>query len=1082
MPIFAMVSDLPVTRTRITIPRRRTDLLSRPRLLNLMNELIEKKLILVTAPAGYGKTSLLIDFTCQASLPVCWYTVNTLDNEPQRFITNLISALAIKFPTFGQRTSSALKSTKGTLDLDYIVNVLLGDLDEHVTEHFILILDDYYLINDSAQIRHFITRFIQDVDENCHLVLTSRMLLPLPVIAVLAGRSEVSGLSFEDLAFQEDEVRQLYRQNYNRALDEQEVGEILRTTEGWITGIILNTQLKLERSRGRAGLAHALGIGVDDYFLQLISQQPQEIYEALLRTSLLEEFNPETCEQVIGQALGLQDLNWAGLLDRIQSENLFVLPVGDDGSWLRYHRLFLDFLRNQMRRERPEETQRIEQRLAEYSLEQAEWDQAFAITQKLNQPEQLVRVIEQATSDMLTNGRIPTLSAWLDTLPVEILTTHPSMISLQGFIASITGDISLALTLFDQALNAMALPQDRQTMARALVWRAGTYRISGNLAAAMADAHEVIRLVENDPAARKLKAEAMRCIGLCLDKQGRSAEALDWLSQALSIVQAIKDSENAAIIQLGLGVIHENLGHYSISMSMYQAALEHFQRTENSIWLSNLLNNLGVLQHLTGDYKAAIISYEQALQHAYQSNYSRIEAFILTGIGDIYVELNALDEAFQAYQQASIIAQRLYIHSLYVYLLVQQAIIAGAKGEYAEGYRLIELARSVANKENLTMEANLCALEYGGLKIKEGQPAEAIDLMEKACEFFEAGGHKVQRDKACLYLALAYGQLNKHEMLVKNLLKVLACLNEEYRPALLIATANRYYDETSRLLKLDYVESQLKTLFASIADFWNELPELRRFIRQHALAVPFAPPVLHIRALGKMQVRVNKRQLTLSDFQTQAARDLFFMLLAHPAGITRSEIAAYFWPDADEKDLKFRLKNTIYRLRHAVGSNTILLDQETYRFNNTIDYEYDVELFLRENAEGLKAKDPLRKLSHFREAIKLYKGTFLPELAESWVHTERESLQQIFLNILVQTAEIYLELGNFSLALEYCQRALKVDNCLEVAYRLSFRIYAAMGDRVAMVRQYSLCCEVLQREIHTDPSPQTQTLYQELLK
>jgi two-component SAPR family response regulator len=231
-----------------------------------------------------------------------------------------------------------------------------------------------------------------------------------------------------------------------------------------------------------------------------------------------------------------------------------------------------------------------------------------------------------------------------------------------------------------------------------------------------------------------------------------------------------------------------------------------------------------------------------------------------------------------------------------------------------------------------------------------------------------------------------------------------------------------------------------------------------------------------------MQVRVNKLSLTTSDFQTQAARDLLFLLLAHPEGMHKEEIGVIFWPDSTVKDITFRMKNTVYRLRHAVGKEAILLDQNTYRFNNAIDYEYDVEMFLKENALGLQAKDPLQKLAHFREAAKLYKGPFLPDVKETWVHSVRESLQQICINILLETAEIYLDMANYDLALEFCNRALSVDNCLELAYRLSFRIYAAMGDRAAVVKQYSRCREVLLREINTEPSIQTQTLYQDLLK
>ena len=1077
-----MLANFSVPRTRITIPRRRNELITRQRLLDQLNELLEVRLILITAPAGYGKTSLLVDFANTASVPVCWYTVNSLDFEPQRFVSNLIAAIAVKFPKFGQRALTALQANKGNLDLDYISNVLVNDLYDNVSEHFVLILDDYYLVNDNSQIRNFISRLIQDVDENCHVVLTSRALLNLPIMPLLAARADVDGMSLDELAFQVDEIKELFQQNQSRSLAEKEAYEILDKTEGWITGIILASQVNSARMKTRPGFGRLPGTGLEDFFLQLVSQQPKEIYDMLLRTSLLEEFNPEGCEQVIGGALSLKDVDWGKLTKTIQQENLFVLPVGDDGSWIRYHYLFLEFLQAQMVRERPEEARAIQRSLAQVFLDHGEWDNAFAILQKLNLQEDLASLIEQAGPELLTIGRLSTLSAWLDTLPIDLLSSRPMIVSLQGAIASINGDTKLAMTLYNQAINAMKLPQDRRSLVRALVWRATTQRLLGDLPASINDARETLRLVEEDLSMRKIKAEALRCIGLCLDKQGKLGEALGWLNQALATSQSIRDEENTAIIQLGLGLVYENLGKYAQSMQMYQAALTHWQRTENTIWLSNLLNNLGVLQHITGDYKAAISSYETALQYARTSGNPRFEAFVLTGIGDIYSELEAVEEALSAYQQAFLISQRIHSNFLQVYLNAQEAVLASLSGDYASGYRLLEDARSIAAKDGSVMELYLCDLEFGGIKIREGKPREALGPLEKACDFFESEGHKVQSERANLYLTLAYGQSDNHEKLLEHLLKVLACLNGDYKPTSLIATASRYHDHLVQLRNLDYVEGQLEELFTGITNFWNDLPELRRYLRQHAVSVPFAPPVLNIRALGKMQVKVSKRQITSSEWQTQAARDLFFLLLAHPEGKTKDEIGEIFWTDASPKDVKFRIKNTVYRLRHAVGKEVILLDQNNYRFNNSLDYEYDVELFLRENALALKSKDPLQKLSHFREAAKLYKGTFLPEINETWVYSPRESLQQIYLNILLQVAELYLEMANYGLALEYCQRALHVDNCLENAYRLSFKIYAAMGDRAAVVRQYNRCCEVLHREINTEPSPQTQTLYQDLLK
>ncbi len=133
----------------------------------------------------------------------------------------------------------------------------------------------------------------------------------------------------------------------------------------------------------------------------------------------------------------------------------------------------------------PAEARAIERSLAEYYRDKADWDNAFAILRKLDLPDELVGLIEHVGPEMLVNGRMSTLSTWLDTLPLEVLSTRPAIISLQGSIASTTGDVKLALDLYDQAINAMSLPQDRQAMARCLVWRAGTHRMAGNLNAAI---------------------------------------------------------------------------------------------------------------------------------------------------------------------------------------------------------------------------------------------------------------------------------------------------------------------------------------------------------------------------------------------------------------------------------------------------------------------------------------------------------------------------------------------------------------------------------------------------------------------
>ncbi len=1076
-----MPSEITIIRTRITTPRRRSDLVDRPRLLRLLSELVEKRLTLVSAPAGYGKTSLLVDFASSSRMPVCWYAIDRLDFDPQRFISYFTAALRQKFPEFGNRTAAALSGYQGQLDLEHITTVLVNDLYDHVPEHFVIVLDDFHLVNDSLQVRNFICKFLEVVEENCHLVITSRSLLALPVLTTLAARSDVGGISLDELSFTVDDIRQMYSQNQHQILSYEAAEDIQKRTEGWITGIILASQVNQHIGEARARLARVSGFGLEEYFLQIINTLPDDLRRFLLWSSLLEEFNAQRCQDIIGTALPEESFLWLEWMDDIQQNNLFVLPIGDQGDWLRYHPLFLDFLQNRARREIPVEALKIEFSLARNCRENNDWDRAFSIYHRINAIDELTGLIEDASTDLIAGGRLATISAWLDALPGDVLNTRPFIVALQGYVAMALGDPGLAQTLYNQAVNAMRLPEDRVLLARTLAMRATLLRIKGNLPDAIADATECMAIIKNDLDMRKIGGDALRLIGQCNFHQGKLHDALDNFSEALSVMASIQDLKSTAILHLELGAVYENLGNYAASLKEYQAALDYWKKVDNPIWLSNLLNNLGVIQQMTGDYVQASQSFEQAYVYAHNSGYARMESFVLTGIGDIYFDLQAYEQAGQAYLLAEGVANRAQEHFLQIYIRMQQASLAGISGEFESGYALIRQARKMLTAQSSEMEHRLCELEYAGLMILENRLEGVIPLLEEVLHYFQQAGHKVQQEKAYLYLVFAYQMAEKPEKVLENLLKLTVNLAGNDPSSALTAITARYSDRLQKC-HMGVANENVTRLFQLVEEFKKNLPALRRYLREHARSVPFAPPTILIHALGKMQVFIGKHLVSNSEWQTQAARDLFFLLLAHPEGMTKEEISLIFWPDATPDEARFRFKNTVYRLRRALGKDSVVLDQDIYRFNNSLDYDYDVELFLKENAMALQTQDPLQQLAHFREALKYYRGKYLPDIDETWVHVPRENLYQAYMSILLQVSEIYFNQANYDLALDFCQRTLNEDILLEEAHRMALRIYAAMGNRAGMVRQYQRCVEIFEREINSEPSSQTQALYHDLLR
>jgi LuxR family maltose regulon positive regulatory protein len=206
-----MSSEIPVSRAKIVVPTLRPEILHRTRLLGLFDDLLDKKLIIVAAPAGYGKTSLLVDFSRQAEIPICWLSLDALDTDPQRFCVYLIAALVQRFPKFGKQSNAILRSlTNLEADSERLISVLVNEIDSRIGDHFTLGVEEYQFVDAIAPIRDLFSRFIYPVGENCHIIISSRRLPALPDIPLMVARQQVGGFDLEQLSFRPDEIHALF--------------------------------------------------------------------------------------------------------------------------------------------------------------------------------------------------------------------------------------------------------------------------------------------------------------------------------------------------------------------------------------------------------------------------------------------------------------------------------------------------------------------------------------------------------------------------------------------------------------------------------------------------------------------------------------------------------------------------------------------------------------------------------------------------------------------------------------------------------------------------------------------------------
>ncbi len=204
--------------------------------------------------------------------------------------------------------------------------------------------------------------------------------------------------------------------------------------------------------------------------------------------------------------------------------------------------------------------------------------------------------------------------------------------------------------------------------------------------------------------------------------------------------------------------------------------------------------------------------------------------------------------------------------------------------------------------------------------------------------------------------------------------------------------------------------------------------------------------------------------MTLSDWQTQSVRDLFFYFLTMKEPMTKEQIGQVFWPEIEEPSrLKIRFKNDIYRLRRAVGSKTVLFEDDLYSFNRAMDYEYDVDAFEGYLFQAELTKDPETKIILLQKAVDLVNGHFLEDIDATWVLPERERINQLFLSTIMTLAKLYRNTNQIREALATCQRAINHEPSFEPAYLLTMKIYMQLNDRVSAIRLYDAYIKMMRR-------------------
>ena len=439
--------------TKLHVPGSRPGLVPRPRLAERLDEGLARGLMLVCAPAGYGKTALLADWARRGQQPVAWLSLDVGDNDPARFWRHGVAALDQGRPGLAERVAPLL-GPPAPASYEGLVTALINELAaEPDADQALLVLDDYHLI-DSEAVHASLGFLLEHRPPGLPLVLASRSDPPLP-LARLRARGQLAELRADQLRFTADEATELLRQGAavsGVTLPTTAVAALAARTEGWAAGLQL-ANLSLRGQPDTAGFTAAF-TGSHRYVLDFLAEevlehQSEQVRTFLLETSVLERLSGELCDTVTGRP-GSQ-----ALLEQVERAGLFLTPLDEVRGWWRYHHLFAELLRARLQAEQPGRAPQLHRNAAAWCQEHGLADDAIRHAVAAGEMASAAGLVEQHFDALVyLHGEDATIQRWISALPGELVRSRPRLLLAQSFLASYSGHLEAVEPLLDAAERA----------------------------------------------------------------------------------------------------------------------------------------------------------------------------------------------------------------------------------------------------------------------------------------------------------------------------------------------------------------------------------------------------------------------------------------------------------------------------------------------------------------------------------------------------------------------------------------------------------------------------------------------------
>lgn len=755
----------PILATKLYIPAPRPKVVLRPRLIERLNEGPHRKLTLISAPAGFGKTTLVSEWVAGCHRPVAWLSLDEGDNDPKRFLNYLVAALQTIAANIGRGVLGVLQSPQPP-PTESILTALLNQIAT-VPDNFVLVLDDYHVI-DSKPIDNALTFLLEHLPPRMRLVIATREDPDLPLARLRAG-DQLTELRVTDLRFAPSEAAEFLNQVMGLSLSADDIAALETRTEGWIAGLQL-AAISMQGQKDVTGFIKSFTGShhfVMDYLVEeVLKQQSETVQTFLLRTSILDRLCGPLCDAV------LLDLSAPGqeTLTHLEQANLFIVPLDNERRWYRYHHLFADLLRQRLHHgasSSASSTGDERMGVAELHIRASAWYEnngldieAFHHATAANDDERAERLIEGKGMPLHFRGAVAPVLNWLASLPTTVLDARPSLWTSYASVLLVTGQttgVEQKLQAAETALQGAELDdKTRDLVGRIAAIRATAAAGQGQVETIIAQSHRALEYLHPDNLA--FRTSTTWKLGFAYQLQGNRAAASRAYTEVISIGQASGNVIFTLMATIGLGNLQEADNQLYLAAETYRRVLQLF-----------------------GDQPLPFAS----------------EAYF--GLARVSYEWNDLDAAQQHAQQSAELAKQIENTDRFVACEVFLARLKLAQGDAAGAAAILAKASQSARQHNfvypipeipalqvltLLRQGNLAAaahlaqthnlpISQARVDLAQGDPSTALAALGPLRREMEAKGWEDERLKVMVLQAVAlhaHGEKDKAVQLLGDAL------------------------------------------------------------------------------------------------------------------------------------------------------------------------------------------------------------------------------------------------------------------------------------------------------------------------